>query len=71
MSKDMQVHLHIYAGPEEDAKLLTKLYVFNPPRLGDEIRIKDRVYKVMMLIWCYDEEVDYERMNLRVEALGD
>ena len=36
------------------------------PRKGDEVRIRRRIYKVDIVVWCYDEKLEssFERVNI-------
>ncbi len=53
--------------------MLTRCTLYEAPRLGDEIRLNiDEYYKVIKVVWCYDEPSAIgERVNIGVEDIDD
>lgn len=51
-----------------DRGLLYKLQIEFAPRVGDELRFaEERYFKVVRLVWVYDEpEAEFSRLNIEI-----
>ena len=60
------IKVHIFE--EVSNKTVTKRLIHNVPRVGDEIRIGERLfYKVTRVVWCMDEDdTHHDRANIGV-----
>ena len=49
---------------------LTRRIVSHVPRVGDEIRLggreNEKYYKITIVVWVYDEDSSFERVNIGV-----
>ena len=62
------IRLHIIETSSE--KMLARHNVYHCPRVGDEIRLADKYYlRVTVVVWCYDEDSPYTRVNVLVEKI--
>ena len=52
-------------------KLFTKISAYHVPSKGDEIRLsKNKFYKIIKLVWVYDEPDSlYERVNIGIKEI--
>ena len=70
MSKE-QAYLHIIDA-DKDVEIVRRIVCFIP-RVGDEIRLggkgKEKYYKVTMIVWAYDEDSVFERVNVGVTEI--
>lgn len=61
-------HLHII-DTVKDVEI-TRRIVFHIPRVGDEIRLggknSEKYYQVVHVVWAYDEDSPFERVNIGV-----
>ncbi len=47
-------------------------YTDHVPRVGAEIRLTaDEFYKVIRVVWCYDEGQDWDRANIEIIRVLD
>lgn len=62
LKKQVQIHF-IY-----ENKIIAKKTEFYIPRVGDEIRLRSKIfYKVKKVVWTYDEDdCSYSRVNIGV-----
>jgi len=70
MKKSRNIYIHIIN--EDDNHILGKCLVSAVPRAGDELRLggkgREQYYKVIRIVWVYDEpDNPFERANIGVE----
>lgn len=62
----MSVTVHFICGD----KKIHQFSLNNVPRVNDEIRMwGDKFYKVLRIVWCYDENHYEERANIELEKI--
>ncbi len=53
---------------------ITRRLVSYVPRVGDEIRIggkeNEKYYKITIVVWVYDEDSSFERVNIGVTRVA-
>lgn len=66
-----KILVHVIREDNDDVNPFYRYVTFFPPRVGDEIRIKDReFYTVMSVVWCLDEQEHFNtRLNIGVEPI--
>ncbi len=64
-----QARLTFFLG-DEQKQVFTK-YSYYIPRINDEIRIDSIIYKVILLVWCYDEKLYPNKINIKIEEVND
>ena len=65
MNQDAKVFIHFIL----DNKLTFKKTLYHPPRIGDDVRFAEGVFKINAITWCYDEDLPFERMNCGIERI--
>ena len=66
----MAYDLHLHIIEKATVKMLTKVYAWQIPAVGEEIRISSGYWKVVQVVHCYDEgNADAHRANIGVEQI--
>lgn len=51
-------------------KLIAQKTIFYVPRVGDEIRLSEKeFYLVVKVVWCYDEDSVFSRVNIGIKKI--
>jgi len=62
MSKEFLIHVIC------NGKVFIELVANHIPRIDDEVRIENKIYKVTKVVWCFDEVLSsgMSRVNMAV-----
>ncbi|MCK4818231.1 hypothetical protein KA005_20850 [bacterium] len=58
-----KVRLHFFIG-NKDFHTIFSDYI---PRKGDEVRFYGQIYKIILLVWCYDEDLWPNKVNIKLK----
>jgi hypothetical protein len=60
---------------EKTDKVLWKEFSNYAPRIGETVRFggfgNEKYFKIIEVVWCYDEEGPYERLNVGVSRIEE